>query len=123
MSAPELSAAASAVELAQSVVKTGVRTLAATDGGVDANQVLAYDLAHAAAAVETARALLDYGNKGDIEARITCAFVADAVAELAAKVYGREASWGADEGALDSVRSFIATYRDPAFLASFGGEE
>ncbi len=123
MSAPDLSAAASAVELAQSVVKSGVRTLAAADGGVDANQVLAYDLAHAAAAVETARALLDYGNKGDVEARITCAFVADAVADLATKVFGREAAWGAAEGALDELRPFVSTYRDPAYLAELGGEE
>ena len=47
------------------------------------DQVLAYDLAHAAAAVETARSLLDYGAKGDLEAAITCAFVADAVDDLA----------------------------------------
>jgi (2S)-methylsuccinyl-CoA dehydrogenase len=123
MSAPDLSSAATVVELAQGVVRTGVRTLAAAEGGVDANQVLAYDLAHAAAAVETARGLLDYGNKGDIEARITCAFVADAVADLAAKLFGREAAWGAEPGALDSARPFLATYRDPAFLAELGGEE
>src|SRR6188472_3720628 len=92
MSAPDLSAAASAVELAQSVVKSGVRTLAAADGGVDANQVLAYDLAHAAA-------------------------------DLATKVFGREAAWGAAEGALDELRPFVSTYRDPAFLAELGGEE
>src|SRR4051794_38880835 len=121
MSAPDLSAAASAVELAQSVVKTGVRSLAAADGGVDANQVLAYDLAHAAAAVETARSLLDYGAKGDVEAAITCAFVADAVHDLATKVFGREAEWGVEPGVLDGVREFLATYRAPAFLASIDG--
>ena len=38
-------------------------------GGPDANQVLAYDLAHAASAAATARAMLDYGAKGDVEAR------------------------------------------------------
>src|SRR4051812_49853559 len=113
MSDPDLSAAASAVELAQSVVKAGVRTLAAAAGGPDANQALAYDLAHAAAAVETARALLDYGNKGTVEARITCAFVADSVADLAAKLYGRHELWGVDAAALGAADAFVATWRAP----------
>ena len=50
--------------------------------GPTRQQVLAYDLAHAAAQVATARAMLDYGAKGDVEARITCAFVADMVHDL-----------------------------------------
>ena len=76
MTQPDLSAAASAVELARAVVHDGIVALAAA-GPIDDNQVLAYDVAHASAAVETARTLLDYGAKGDVEARITCAFVAD----------------------------------------------
>src|SRR5260221_5754433 len=117
MTSPDLGAAATAVELASEVVRSGVRTLAATAGGVDANQVLAYDIAHASAAVETARALLDYGNKGDTEARITCAFVADAVAELGTKLFGRKAAGGAAPGALDGAREFVTRWRDPAVLA------
>ena len=52
--------------------------------------MLAYDIAHAAAGVATAKALLDYGAKGDLEARITCAFAADMLHDLSAKVIGRE---------------------------------
>src|SRR3954470_16313102 len=122
MAIPDLSAAATAVDLAQTVVHDGIAALAAA-GSIDDNQVLAYALAHAAAAVETARTLLDYGAKGDVEARLTCAFVADAVAELAAKVFGREAQWGADAGALDGARDFVTTYRDPAFVAALAGED
>src|SRR4051812_27580099 len=116
MATPDLSAAASAVDLAQQVVHDGIAALAAA-GSIDENQVLAYDLAHAAAAVETGRALLDYGGKGDVEGRITCAFVADAVHDLAARIFGRESAWGVSPGALDGVRDFVTTYRDPAFLA------
>jgi (2S)-methylsuccinyl-CoA dehydrogenase len=122
MTPPDLTAAASAVDAAQRVVASGVRTVAAA-GSIDDNQVVAYDLAHAAAAVETARTLLDYGAKGDLEARIACAFVADAVGELAAKVFGREQLWGVDAGALDDARLFVSSYRDPAFLAALAGEE
>jgi (2S)-methylsuccinyl-CoA dehydrogenase len=118
----DLTAAKSVIELAESVVNTGAKTLGALPGGPDANQVLAYDLAHAAAAVKTAQALLDYGSKGDLEARITNAFVADAVAELAGKIVGREALWGVDAGALDGANEFLATYRDPEFLAALADE-
>ncbi|MDD9370177.1 MAG: acyl-CoA dehydrogenase, partial [Acidimicrobiales bacterium] len=89
MSAPDLNAAASAIDLARDVVQRALAHLAAT-GSVDADQVVAYDLAHAAAAIETARTLVDYGAKGDEEAAITCAFAAEALADVAAKAYGRE---------------------------------
>jgi (2S)-methylsuccinyl-CoA dehydrogenase len=118
--APDLDAAAAAVDTARNVVQRGLAHLAAT-GSVDTDQVVAYDLAHAAAAIETARTLLDYGAKGDDEARITVAFAADAVADVAAKLYGREAAWGDEAGVLDDARPFVAAYRDPAFLASIDG--
>ena len=120
MSAPDLKAAASAVETARAVVQQGWAHLAAA-GSVDDDQVVAYDLAHAAAAVETARTMLDYGAKGDEEARVTTAFTAEAIAEVAAKLYGREEAWGVEPGALDGVRDFVAAHRDPAFLASSEG--
>src|SRR5215471_2123119 len=120
MSAPDLNAAAAAVDDARTVVQAGLAHLAAT-GSVDADQVVAYDLAHAAAAAEIAGTLLDYGARGDEEARIACAFVAEAVADIAAKLYGREAAWGVEIGALDGARDFVAAYRDPAFLASIDG--
>jgi len=118
----DLTAAADVVELARSVVRTGTKSLKA-GGGPDADQVLAYDLAHAAAAVETARSMLDYGALGDTEAAIACAFVADAVGELASRLFGREGTWGIDAVALDGARAFCAAYRDPEFLADLAGRE
>src|SRR3954470_23326301 len=118
----DLSAAATAVDLAQSVVQDGVAALAKA-GSIDDNQVLAYDLAHAAAAVETARTLLDYGGKGEAEARITCAFVADAIAELVARLVGREQLWGTDPAKLAAAHDFVVEHRDPAFLASLAGTD
>src|SRR5687767_5180007 len=109
MTAPDLSAAEDAVTLAQSVVDRGIATLAGA-GPIDDHQVLAYDVAHAAAALATARNLLDYGSRGDLEARITCAFVADAVADLATKLYGRQAAWGAEPDALDDARRFVSSF-------------
>src|ERR1700736_4165321 len=122
---PDLAAAASAVALARSVIKTTTGRLAAQDArhAIDANQIVAFDLAHSAAAVEAARAALAYAARGDLEARIGCAFVADALWDVMTKILGREVGWGAAPGALDEALPFVRAYRDPAFLASLAGEE
>ncbi len=87
------------------------------DVAVDANQQVAYDLAHAASAVENARSVIEYGAKGELEAKVACAFVADAVHDVATRVLGREADWGAAPGVLDSCMPFVRMYRSPEFLA------
>jgi (2S)-methylsuccinyl-CoA dehydrogenase len=114
---PDLPAAAEAVTLADDVIGTAVRHLNET-GGPDANQVFAYDLAHAASAAATARALLDYGAKGDTEARLACAFAADMVHDLITRLAGREQVWGVETAPLRSAHPFLETYRDPEFVAS-----
>ncbi|HEY5252941.1 MAG TPA: acyl-CoA dehydrogenase family protein [Acidimicrobiales bacterium] len=119
---PDLDGAETAVELAGSVVSGAVKRLAAS-GDVDAEQVLAYDLAHAAAGVRTARAALGYGANGDDEARIACAFVADVLADLVTRTVGREAAWGTTAGWLEPVGSFVADYRSPEYLAGLCGVE
>ncbi len=115
-----LANAKAVIDAAHAVVAAGTATLAA--GDLDRLQVLAYDVAHAAAAVETGRAMLTYGAKGDLEAQLTVAYIADAVGELAAKLFGREALWGVAPDALDDCRSFVAAYRDPDFLAPLAME-
>jgi (2S)-methylsuccinyl-CoA dehydrogenase len=113
----DLSAAADAVALADGVIGAAVRHLN-DNGGPEAHQVLAYDLAHAASAAATARALLDYGAKGDTEARIACAFAADMVHDLITRLAGREKTWGVDAAPLRDAHPFLETYRDPDFVAS-----
>ncbi len=117
MTAPDLTAAAAALDAAHDVVEAATRRLAQT-GGPEANQVIAYDLAHAAAAVESGRAMLEYGAKGELEATLACAYVADAIGELVPKLFGREAEWGVEPGVLDGTRQFVATFRAPELLAS-----
>jgi (2S)-methylsuccinyl-CoA dehydrogenase len=116
----DLSAARDAVQAARDVVDGAARTLG-TD--IDSRQVVAYDIAHAAAAMELAQAMLDYGEKGDLEGRFACAFIADAVHDLAGKVLGREEGWATKPGALDTAMPFVTAYRDAGFLASLAGEE
>jgi len=114
---PDLTRAAEVTELARQIVGNGVRTLA-SQGGPDVHQVLAYDLAHSAAAVETARSLIDYGSKGNAEALITCAFVADMLQEVSTRLLGREDMWGVEKNPLAPAHAFMTTFREPEFLAS-----
>ncbi len=113
---PDLVAAEEAVEVAQHLVDAACTSLR-DHGGVDANQVVAYDVAHAAAAVATARATLEYGALGADEARIATAFVADVVADLVGKVAGRERLWGVGIDWAAPVAGFLTAQRDPAVLA------
>jgi (2S)-methylsuccinyl-CoA dehydrogenase len=118
--APDLAAAADAVAVAVAAVDAATARLAAA-GSIDDHQVLAYDLAHAAAAVRTARAALDYASHGTDEARLACAFIADAVAELAAKIVGREQEWGVAADWLAPAAGFVAAHRAPETLAALCG--
>ena len=87
-------------------------------GGVDKNQTLAYELAHAASATAVARAARRYGSHGELESRLACAFIADAAATLAATTTGREALFGVDANWIDPVRAFVATCLDPDFVGA-----
>jgi (2S)-methylsuccinyl-CoA dehydrogenase len=116
--APDLASAAEVIQLAGGVVRQAVRHLAA-NGGPDVHQVVAYDIAHASAQVETARALLDYGAKGDEEALLTCAFTADMIHDLITRLAGREDTWGVDMAPLRAAHPFLTKFRTPEFVASF----
>lgn len=120
-STSDLVNAARAIELSDAIVGKGVRTLATT-GGPDKQQVLAYDIAHAGAAVETARSMLDYGAKGELEATLTCAFVADMVHDLTSRLIGREKLWGVDSSTLAESSDFVEKYLDPNLLASLANQ-
>jgi len=108
--------AAQLIDRAQTIIDNAVKELA-NRGGIDANQSLAYDLAHAASAIATARACLAYALKGDLESRLTDAFLALALGDLAARILGREELWGVDSQWFTPFAAFVTTHRDPAHLA------
>ncbi len=118
----DLGAAEAAVELAERVVDQAIKALA-DGGGVDVDQVVAYDLAHAAAANAIARAALTYGAHGATEAAMAGVFVADVVADLAGNLVGRHRLWGVDDDVLAPAGTFLATFRDPGTLAALCGLE
>jgi (2S)-methylsuccinyl-CoA dehydrogenase len=115
----DLAGASAAVELAREVVAGATSRLAElTDGGkrLDDEQVLAYDVAHAAAAVAIAGHVLDYGTLGETERDVAMAFAADTVADVVARSAGREQLWGARPGWHAGVAGFLEAHREPRFL-------
>src|SRR5918995_3996038 len=130
MSDASLTAAAAAVDAAAAIVTDATRHVAkqATgDGGrisvakLDRHQVVAYDLAHAASAVEGCRVMLDYAGHGELEAMLARAYIADAVADVGARLIARDEAWGVDPGRLAPARPFLAAHRDPEFLEDLAG--
>lgn len=126
----ELRAASAAVDLAGAVVNTATRRLAETSrvngklsvAALDQQQVVAYDLAHAAAAVEGSRVMLGYGEHGEVESMLARAYIADAVHDVATRTLGRDAIWGVEPDALAGAMPFVADHRAPAFLEALADE-
>jgi (2S)-methylsuccinyl-CoA dehydrogenase len=120
----QLEAAGFAVEVAARVISASAESLAraSADNGrisvakLDRHQVLAYDLAHAASALEGCRVMLDYGGHGELESLLARAFVADAVADLGARLVARDEVWGTDSAVLQDAHDFVAEHRSPEFL-------
>ncbi len=121
MTAPDLSAAASVVNLADAVVRRASLHLAPFAEG-DEKQVVLYDVAHAAAAVEIARSL------STTERRATSRPASPARSSPTRCTTWRRGcsvarqQWDVEPGALDAARPFLSTYRDPEFLADLAGE-
>ncbi|MFZ0666244.1 MAG: acyl-CoA dehydrogenase family protein [Acidimicrobiales bacterium] len=120
---PDLDLAAKAVGLARTVVDDTAKRLASTGGDIDANQVLAYDLAHASSAVRIAEHAIGYGAAGKTEASIACAFVADMMSELGARTIGRSTDWGVESDWMEPASGFVSLWRAPSVVASLADAE
>jgi len=112
-----MTVASELIDHAQSIIDGALHQLA-DRGGIDVQQTLAYDLAHASSAVATARACLSYAAKGPVEASLSSAFLALALSDLASRILGRETLWGVDLDWYSPFADFVSTYRDPHFLST-----
>jgi (2S)-methylsuccinyl-CoA dehydrogenase len=120
-----LEAARATVATLSRLVDEASRKLAtesAVDGRIsvsalDEHQVVAYDLAHAAAATAGCGVMLRYAEHGDFEAKLAFAFIADAVADVMARTIARTDLWGIDPADMAPHIGFVSAHRDPDFLA------
>ncbi|HVB71462.1 MAG TPA: acyl-CoA dehydrogenase family protein [Acidimicrobiales bacterium] len=117
MSDAALTTSSDLLTLADDLVTTGLVSLAAR-GGSDDHQSFAYDLAHSASALSTARAAVAYGRHGETESALASAFVGLAICDLANRVLGREELWGTTADWFAPFADFVARQRDPAVLAA-----
>jgi (2S)-methylsuccinyl-CoA dehydrogenase len=113
----DLDRAAELIERGNRVIEAALVVLDER-GGIDANETLAYDLAHAASSLAAARSCLRYAARGDDEAQLVAAFLALAFSDLAGRVLGREFAWGLEDDWFTPFRTFVTTYRDPSFLSA-----
>ncbi len=105
------------VEHAQAVIDRATQELR-TRGGPDREQSLAYDLAHAASAIATARANLDYAAHGENEVNLVSAFLGLALSDLHQRILGREDRWGVNPDWFAPFRDFVSEQREPNRLAA-----
>jgi (2S)-methylsuccinyl-CoA dehydrogenase len=117
MTPPDLDGATGLLAEAQWVIASGLSELKKR-GGPEQSQSLAYDIAHAASALATAKSALRYGQHGENESRLAAAFLALALSDLAARVLGHEQSWGVSDDWYRPFAGFVSTHASPAFLAS-----
>jgi len=112
------------VEAAALIIDTASNTLAArsVENGrisvdlLDRQQIAAYDLAHAASAVAGSQVMLAYALHGEFEARLSFAYIADVIADLESRIFGRQDSWGVDAVVLAPFTEFVSLFRSPEFL-------
>jgi (2S)-methylsuccinyl-CoA dehydrogenase len=64
--------------------------------------------------------MVEYGARGETESMLAAAYIADALADVAARINGREADWDCDVTALDAARPFVSEYRGIDFLERLG---
>lgn len=127
---PGLDTAHEAVDIASRIVHVAVRHLAGQceDGGrlslekLDRHQVVAYDLAHAASAVESCRSMLRYGKHGELEAALARFCVAEAVCDFGSRLLAREAAWGISLHELAPALDFAEEQRSPSAIEALAGE-
>ena len=117
MSIHDLKAAEDLVNKLDETVRTAIDHFRSSRD-LEHDQLLAYEIAHLAAAVEAARASLDYARKGEVEAMIGFAFIADAAREMASKLAFRTNDYGTDLHLDEELAHFVTTYADPTHLAS-----
>lgn len=114
---PDISQAALVVAEANNILDNALETLKKSADSEE-QQVIIYDLAHIASGIKMAQSAISYGSLGELEAKHSCAFIAQILSDLVSKSFGREEVWNIPSETLAVFRSFAAKYLDPNFLAS-----
>jgi (2S)-methylsuccinyl-CoA dehydrogenase len=114
-----LDEALEAVAVGRRVAAAAAAGLAAAGkGALDDNQVLAYDLAHVTAGLEVAAVGLSNCPKNPESVKLAKIFAADALADLASRMFSQEQAWSATTTSLDAAWRFVNAHHRPEYVAS-----
>jgi len=103
------------LDAAREALATARRHLSDGDGP---EQVVLFDLAYMASALEAAFVMLSYGERGEIERKLATVFAADVLHDIRTRLDDREHLFGVEKGAVPG----LAAGRDPALLSELAGE-
>jgi (2S)-methylsuccinyl-CoA dehydrogenase len=103
------------LDSAREALVSACRSLTDGDGP---EQVVLFDLAYMASALEAAAVLLPYGERGEVERKLATVFAADVLHDIRTRLDGRAHLFGIEEGAVPG----LAPGRDPALLSELAGE-
>jgi (2S)-methylsuccinyl-CoA dehydrogenase len=112
---PEAAGGVKELDAAREALATARRHLSEGDGP---EQVVLFDLAYMASALEAAAVMLSYGERGEVERNLATVFVADVLHDVRTRLDGRAHLFGVEEGAVPG----LAQARDPALLSDLAGE-
>ena len=113
-----LARAREAAASAHAVVETAIAEAKEAGPAAHDDQAFLYELAHTAAALAMTETALEYGGRGDDEARLAIVFIGRTVARLGATLWSSGSRWGSDITTLDDVRPFVEAATEPEFVAT-----
>jgi (2S)-methylsuccinyl-CoA dehydrogenase len=103
------------LDAARGALATARRHLGDGDGP---EQVVLFDLAYMASALEAASVMRSYGERGDVEQKLAAVFIADVLHDLRTLLDGRAHLFGVEEGAVPA----LVAGREPELLSELAGE-
>jgi (2S)-methylsuccinyl-CoA dehydrogenase len=66
--------------------------------------------------------MCEYADHGEVESMLARAYVADAFADIIARLIGHDTMWGVDPGSLAAAGPFVSAHREPAFLEALADQ-
>ena len=114
---PTLEQARAAVACARSVLDQSIDHTRALGPAAHDDQLLLYDLSHAAAGVSICEAGLDYAEHGEAEARLAMVLAGRVVSQLGASLWSAHDRWGVPADALEPAQLFASKATSGDFVA------
>jgi len=115
---PNLPAATAAVAVARSVLDQAIANTKALGSAAHDDQVVLYDLSHAAAGISMCETALRIAERGSDEAALAHVFIGRVISQLGATLWSAHDRWGVGPDALGDAQSYAAAATAADFVAT-----